>query len=270
MPAYVEALIAARGTRGAPDVGADACHPAGTEAERRAAAEWIYSFRCKPELDNVLVRNVYRPVSGVLTRLFVRLPFTPNMITAVAILCGQLGCLLAARPGYRDHVIGLFFVAFVSGILDCVDGEVARVRLQRSKLGAWLDAVGDDVLRVTLILAIGSHAAARYPDLPIGWITLGSAALTALAMVPMYWYCVTVLRSPNLQTYRTAMSGPSGSPATAWIGRLGVEVAGRDFVDLAMFVLAVLDLPIIGVFGLAVGGAVAFAVVIPTHLRTVR
>jgi phosphatidylglycerophosphate synthase len=163
-------------------------------------------------------------------------------------------------------------MAFLSGILDAVDGEVARLRLERSKLGAWLDAIGDDILRVSLIFALGNHVAPSYPDLPIWWITLGSVALTVLAMAPMYWYCITVLHSPNIQAYRAVMSASDGGDRSLSdvLGKLGAEVAGRDFIDLATFVLAVLALPIIGVFGLAIGSVVAFVLVIPMHLKALR
>ena len=253
------------------EVGARTRHPAGPGQER-AAARWVFTFLSKPELDSFLTRYVYRPLARPLTHLFVRLPFTPNMITLVALLLGQLGCLLAARPGHDSLVLGLFLVALPSGVLDAVDGEVARVRLQRSRFGAWLDAIGDDVLRVTMVVALGAHTAPLYPSLPIAWITAASAAVTVLAMAPMWWYCVTVLRSPNIQTYRAVMTAPSsGGPSLAEAAaRVGAELAGRDFVDLAMLALALLGLPLVGVLGLAVGGAIAFALVIPMHAKAVR
>ncbi|MBX3155346.1 MAG: CDP-alcohol phosphatidyltransferase family protein [Deltaproteobacteria bacterium] len=252
------------------DVGALGRHPA-RAADLRAATRWLFQFAYKPELDSAIVRHVYRPLSAPFTRLFVKLPFTPNHITIAAILVAQLGCVVAARPGYLAHVAGIFLIAFVSGILDAVDGEVARVRLQRSKIGAWLDAMGDDVLRVSLILAIGAHVAPSYPDLPIWWITIASAVLTVAAMAPMWWYCITVLHSPNIQTYRAVMSdSDGGSSLSDRLGKLGAEVAGRDFIDLATFALAVAGLPVIAVFGLAAGGVVAFALVIPMHLKALR
>lgn len=247
------------------DVGPRARHPAGP-----GAARWVFGFLSKPELDSFLTRHVYRPLANPLTRLFVRLPFTPNMITIVAILIGQLGCVLAARPGHASLVLGLALVALPSGVLDAVDGEVARLRLQRSRAGAWLDAIGDDVLRVTMIVALGVHTAPLHPSLPIAWITAASATLTVLAMAPMWWYCITVLRSPNIQSYRALMSPPGAGSRADAAARLGAELAGRDFVDLAMLALALAGLPIVGVLGLAAGAAVAFVLVIPMHLRAVR
>jgi phosphatidylglycerophosphate synthase len=247
------------------DVGPLARHPIA------GADRWVFQFAFKPELDSFLTRHVYRPLANPLTRLFVKLPFTPNQITIAAILLAQIGCLIASREGYAAHVLGVFLIAIPSGVLDAVDGEVARLRLQRSKSGAWLDAIGDDILRVLLILAIGAHAAPMYPDLPIWWISIGTAVLTVGAMAPMWWYCITVLKSPNIQMYRAVMSADGGGASTSdALGKLGAEVAGRDFVDLAMLALAIAGLPVVGVFGLAAGGAVAFALVIPMHLKALR
>jgi phosphatidylglycerophosphate synthase len=265
--------VAERLCRTAPalDVGTLARHPA-TEASHAAATRWLYQFAYKPELDSTVVRVVYRPISRPFTRLFTRLPFTPNQITGIALSFAAIGCVLLAQRDHLTHAIGMFLIAFPSGILDAVDGEVARLRLQYSKFGAWLDAVGDDILRVSMILAIGAHVAPAYPDLPIWWITIASAALTAAAMAPMWWYCVTVLHSPNIQKYRELMSedGGSGPSMADTLGKLGAEIAGRDFIDLSTFTLAALGLSVVAVFGLAAGGVVAFLLVIPMHMKAVR
>jgi CDP-L-myo-inositol myo-inositolphosphotransferase len=49
----------------------------------------------------------------------------------------------------------------LQSILDGCDGELARVRMQQSKLGAWLDTFVDDVLNVLITAAIGSACLAR-------------------------------------------------------------------------------------------------------------
>jgi hypothetical protein len=269
-----DAAFADRLRSGVPvlDVGPLARHPA-TEASHKAATRWLFQFAYKPELDSTVVRLVYRPISRPFTRLFTRLPFTPNQITVIALLFAFVGCALAAQQSFYTHVLGIFLIAFPSGILDAVDGEVARLRLQYSKLGAWLDAVGDDILRVTMIICIGAHVAPGYPDLPIWWVTIASAVLTAAAMAPMWWYCVTVLHSPNIQKYRELMSddaGGGGPSMSDTLGKLGAEVAGRDFIDLSTFILAALGLSVATVFGLAAGGIVAFLLVIPMHMKAVR
>ena len=43
----------------------------------------------------------------------------------------------------------------LQSILDGCDGELARVRMQQSKLGAWLDTFVDDVLNVLITVAVG-------------------------------------------------------------------------------------------------------------------
>ena len=67
--------------------------------------------------------------------LFANTPLTANMITMVGWICMLLSayCFYAALP----QLAGVFFI--VRWILDHVDGFVARLKNQESKLGAFLD-----------------------------------------------------------------------------------------------------------------------------------
>jgi phosphatidylglycerophosphate synthase len=254
MPAFVRALLAGD------DVPDDACHPAGTDAEARAATAWLWRFIHKPELDSVFTRYLCRPLARPLTHLFVRLPFSPNQITIVSILLGWLGCALAAGAGYRAHVLGLALLVFGNGLLDAIDGEVARLRLQFSRAGDWLDAFGDHTIRFALILALGSHVAAQLPALPVWPVTLATAGVTLAAMLPMYWYCLSVHRTINLQHYGDVVRG----------SRLGVQLSSRDFTDYAFLLLAVGNLSVISLAGTAAGAVVALATVVTAHPRAIK
>src|SRR5690606_26253831 len=77
----------------------------------------------------------------------------------------------------------------LNSILDGCDGELARVRFQGSKLGQWLDTVGDDLSNVLFwaALAIGvSHSGAPAWLGWCGWVAAaanGGAALENYALL---------------------------------------------------------------------------------------
>ncbi len=109
-------------------------------------------------LDRVLHRRLSRP----LTRLLLRTPLGPNAVTLLGIAVGLLGGCLVGVPGGMALAAGVACLV-LSGVLDCVDGEVARVRLAESRLGHWLDVVGDTLVHVALLSGIAvrlAHAGA--------------------------------------------------------------------------------------------------------------
>ena len=55
---------------------------------------------------------------------------------------------------YLPVVLGLL-LEHTQSVLDGCDGELARVRFQQSKLGAWLDTFVDDVLNVLMTASAG-------------------------------------------------------------------------------------------------------------------
>ena len=125
------------------------------EASRRAAEDAVYAALFRPDLGFV-ARRFNKPISVRLTRhLLVGTPITPNQITLVAAAIGVLGCALIATGRYGGHRGGLRCCEHIQSVLDGCDGELARVRLQQSKLGAWLDTFVDDVLNVMITVAIG-------------------------------------------------------------------------------------------------------------------
>jgi phosphatidylglycerophosphate synthase len=124
------------------------------EPTRRAAEDAVFAALFRPDLGYV-ARWVNKPLSVRFTRsLLVHLPVTPNQITLAAAALGALGCVLISTGLYGAMVAG-FALEQLQSMLDGCDGELARVRFQQSKRGAWLDTFVDDVLNVLLTAAIG-------------------------------------------------------------------------------------------------------------------
>jgi phosphatidylglycerophosphate synthase len=244
-------------------------HPARTKEELRAADAWQFELVNKP-LDAGLTRYFYRPAARPLTRIFLRLPFTPNHITIFSTLLSLVGCWIAAGPGYLEHVIGLC-VLLAGGIVDCNDGEVARLRLEFSTLGGWLDAIGDDMARIALLLAMGWHVAPIYPKIPVIWLTVGALVLTVVAMLLIYWYCIFVIHTTNNQEYGQALGVGNAVPARKSLGRVigdfFAQIARRDAMDLGALFFAIVALPVVPWAAMTAGGVIAFAWVLPTHFK---
>lgn len=124
------------------------------EASRRAAEDAVFGALYRADLGFV-ARRFNKPLSIWFTRhVLCRSAITPNQITLFAAALGVLGCVLIATGAYGWVLLGLAF-EHLQSVLDGCDGELARVRFQQSKLGAWLDTFVDDVLNVLITVAAG-------------------------------------------------------------------------------------------------------------------
>lgn len=87
---------------------------------------------------------VVRRLSKPLTRVALRLGWTPNAITLISFAVGIAAAAAFAVGDRWALVLGAVLLQ-LSLIIDCVDGEVARATRRFSALGAWLDASTDRV-----------------------------------------------------------------------------------------------------------------------------
>jgi hypothetical protein len=88
-----------------------------------------------------------RPLASVLVKVLAPLPITPNQVTVLSGLVGvAAGVVIATaplEPSFQIPIGGL--VLYVSILLDCADGQLARLRGVSSLVGRFLDGCVDVV-----------------------------------------------------------------------------------------------------------------------------
>lgn len=111
-----------------------------SEPERLQAERKLDAWLVKPT-DGIFAR-FNRRISVPISRQLIRFPITPNMVSLFTLGVSFLSGLYFAMGGYRNMLAGALLGLFAS-ILDGCDGEVARLTLQESEFGCWLETVCD-------------------------------------------------------------------------------------------------------------------------------
>jgi len=108
--------------------------------------------------DGYLDRLIHRRLSRPLTRLLIRTPLTPNHVTVIGVAIGIGGGLLLGSDATSGVLAGVALLV-LSGVLDCCDGEIARIKFTESRIGHLLDIVGDTLVHAALIAGIAMQLA---------------------------------------------------------------------------------------------------------------
>ncbi len=112
-----------------------------------------------PEDGPIVDRFVNRALSEHISRRLVRWPVTPNQVTVASLLLGLLGAWMLRLDGAATSLLGLALFQ-CSVVLDHVDGEIARLKFQFSRLGKWLDNFSDHAVDLAVIAGIAWRVAA--------------------------------------------------------------------------------------------------------------
>jgi phosphatidylglycerophosphate synthase len=95
------------------------------------------------------LKVIFRPVVNSIAVLLARLRLTPNMVTALGVLLATITPFLM---GSREYILfGL--TVFLVGLLDGVDGAVARITREPTKWGGFLDSTLDRYGDCIILLA---------------------------------------------------------------------------------------------------------------------
>ena len=123
----------------------------GVEAVRRSYPAEKRWQELSGELPALLV---FRPLSFLVTPLFLRAGFSA---TAVTWLGGALAfaMLAAAWRGGPHAYWAVFALGFAVQLLDCVDGNVARVKRETSARGQFLDLLVGTLYGILLLASLG-------------------------------------------------------------------------------------------------------------------
>src|SRR5699024_5884068 len=116
------------------------CYPWGSAGNY--SAKQLVRFRVSRGGDGLMSTILLRPISRRLSFVFAKIGVTPNAVSVFSFIVAFAACLLIALRASTHNWLPAALL-LLSLILDCSDGEVARLTSSTSELGAWLDAFTD-------------------------------------------------------------------------------------------------------------------------------
>lgn len=126
--------------------------------------------------DGFLAYYFSAQVANLLLRLLRHTPVTPNMLTATSLILGLITAYLYSRGDYQSLIIGAM-LHHISFILDCGDGQLARVKGLKSQMGHWFDYHSDKIKDFLLLLGLAWGVYAQ-----TGWAWILALAFVTIAL----------------------------------------------------------------------------------------
>jgi phosphatidylglycerophosphate synthase len=142
--------------------------------------------KCKRENDYIITLLFTNEISLFVTWVLCKTSVTPNQVTIASIISALICGIFYASGMF---VWGSLFL-FLSHMLDCTDGNLARVKETFSAFGRWLDFIGNRTGEVFIFL--GATCYFYRIDESVFWIAL---PLSASILLLLYYYIVDVALS---------------------------------------------------------------------------
>ena len=123
---------------------------------------------------------VYIPIASFLVdRIFMKIGIPPTPITLLSIIFGVLSVIVFLFGGWSGFLAGAVLIQ-IAYILDCADGQVARLKNMQSDWGGTLDFISDLAVEMPLYFAITFALYIEFVDMWI-WV-VGFAAIYGIFM----------------------------------------------------------------------------------------
>lgn len=218
----------------------------------RARRALLRSLR-KP-IDGLVSRALNRHVSLFLSRFLVATRISPNAFTLVFMALGLASAFVVAlNPAGWGLVLGAALFQGQS-ILDGCDGEMARLTYRFSRLGQWLDSIGDDLTNYAFCLALALGQAQHLDSPTLLWLGLATLAIQ-LTTTGLCYRRMLILGTGDLLAIPDLVTGSNGEGGSSrFISTLRL-IFKRDTFVLIVAVLTAAQLPVLA-FALFAAGTI--------------
>lgn len=200
-------------------------------ADVKAAETQLFNS-LKGEFEGFVDRFFNRKVSRWFTRIFLALGFSPNPITMLA---GLVGLIAAVGFGVGTYSAGIIAALLfqLAAIIDCCDGEVARLTFTESSFGAWLDIAMDNVVHMAIFAGIAVGLYLRVAGSEGAGVPLALGAVAVVGNGLSFWLVTRAQKIKSASAWKTPVQA-------AWSDFMLKNVASRDF-SVIVLLFAVLD-----------------------------
>jgi len=204
----------------------------------------VYRRTKKPK-DILWNRFVARPLAAVLLVPLRATRVAPNQVTLATLIVFAAGAaLLVLAPGWR-MLVAAAAVIELSYVLDCVDGQLARLTGTSSPIGAHLDFLMDELKAFLLVAATGVRLwredgrALWLVEAVVGLVVVASAiSLTTFLRRPEYAAATGATVGTGAGDYGEGFGQPAATARRLSPLRL-LEAIGRFVVHYPSYILFV-------------------------------
>jgi phosphatidylglycerophosphate synthase len=135
-------------------------------------------------------RKLSRPIVRALTHTRV----TPNLVTLAGLFVAIVSSLIYSRGSYLCYVVGAILF-FFSGLIDEMDGMLARLKFSESAFGTWFEGFVDNATYLLLFSGITAGLYRQYGKAELTWgiVLIAGCALSVVAVAMQR----SVLTRPN-------------------------------------------------------------------------
>ncbi|MEK6565818.1 MAG: CDP-alcohol phosphatidyltransferase family protein, partial [Bacteroidota bacterium] len=167
--------------------------------------EYSYAASVKSDVSDELI-NTYllRPIAGLIVKLLYSTPITPNQVTVASIVSGLLAGLFYLG-GNPVSVAAAGLLVTLKDILDSADGQLARAKNQYTRIGRFLDSIGDFVVDLAVFAAIGWTLYRSSRDITmLVWAFLGFIGITLRVSYHVFYHTSFLHLEKKYQMNRVA------------------------------------------------------------------
>jgi len=212
-----------------------------------------------------------RRISIPISRQLIKFPITPNMVTLFTLGVSFLAGVFFALGGYWNNLLGALLSIWAS-ILDGCDGEVARLKLQASKFGCWLETICDYFYYLFIFAGMSIGLAKnRGTDAYLVWggFLLFGAVASFLAVGSARHRFASSQPEKFLNLWQKRADKQTTNPLM-YLARNTEFIIRRCFLPYALLAFAVLNLTRFFFLGSAIGANIVWIIALYSYHKLSR
>jgi phosphatidylglycerophosphate synthase len=232
--------------------------------QRLSAEHKLDRWLVKPT-DGIFAR-MNRRLSVPISRQIIRFPITPNMVSLFTLGVSFIAGVFYAFGGYWNMLVGAVLSVSAS-ILDGCDGEVARLKLQESDFGCWLETVCDYLYYLFIFagMAIGFFRSSGQRSYLVWGGLLFLGAVASFLTIGLQRHQLTRGRPEQyLGIWQTQADSRPSNPLL-YLGRNFEFVIRRCFLPYALLFFALLNITKLAFILSAIGANVVWPIALYSY-----
>jgi len=131
----------------------------------------------KLEVEELFDLYFYRPLAFLLVKAIYSTSITPNQLTVISMIFGVLGGICYSFGTHKAFMFGAVLYLLYN-VVDCSDGQLARLKKNGTTIGRILDGVADYVVSVALYFGIGFGYANNSSNPFLMWLLTAAAGIS--------------------------------------------------------------------------------------------